>query len=92
MWGWLLTKALLFIALVPGVLLRLPSKDSPLRTQAIVHGLVLAVVLYFVYRATHAIERMTNPSTKTDAACPAGSHKCPSGDCVLDGDVHSPCH
>jgi hypothetical protein len=92
MWGWLLTKTLIFIALVPGVLLRLPSKDSTLRTQAFVHGIVAAVVLYFAYRATHAMERMTNPSTKADSACPAGSHKCPSGDCVLDGDVHSPCH
>ena len=92
MWTWLFVKIALFIALVPGVLLRLPSKDSTLRTQALVHGLIAGVVLYFLYRATHAVERMTNPSTKSDSACPAGSHKCPSGDCVLDGDKHSPCH
>ena len=92
MWGWLFTKVVLFVALVPGVLLRLPSKDASLRTQAFVHGLVAAVVLYLVYRATYMVEQMTNPSTKADSPCPAGSHKCPSGDCVLDGDVHSPCH
>lgn len=89
---WLLLKVLLFVALVPGVLLRLPSKDASLRTQALVHGLVAAVVLYFAYRATHMVERMTNPSTRSDTPCPPGSHKCPSGDCVLDGDKHSPCH
>ena len=42
-----------------------------------------AWVLYFLY---HDMERMTNLSTKVDSPCPAGSHKCPSGDCVLDGD------
>lgn len=88
---WFLAKALLFVALVPGVLLRIPAGSS-LRVQALVHGLVFAVVLSLLYRGVFHIERMTNPSTKKDAECPAGSHKCPSGDCVLDGDKHSPCH
>lgn len=92
MWGWLLTKVLLFVAFVPGVLMRLPSKESSLRTQAIVHGVLATIVLYFLYRGVFMIESMTNPSTKADSPCPPGSHKCPSGDCVLDGDVHSPCH
>ena len=92
MWGWLFAKTVLFVAFVPGVLFRLPSRDASLQTQAFVHGVIAAVVLYFLYRGTHMVERMTNPSTKSDAPCPAGSHKCPSGDCVLDGDVHSPCH
>jgi hypothetical protein len=88
---WILTKIVLFLVFVPGMLLRLPSGAS-LRTQAFVHGLIAATVLYLLYTATHHIERMTNPSTKKDAPCPKGSHKCPSGDCVLDGDKHSPCH
>jgi hypothetical protein len=91
MWLWFLTKVVLFIALVPGVLLRLP-KDATLRTQALVHGFVYALLLSVIYRVVFQVESMTNPSTKSDTECPAGSHKCPSGDCVLDGDKHSPCH
>jgi hypothetical protein len=92
MWTWLLIKAALFYALVPGVLVRLPSRESSLRTQAFVHGVIAAVLLYFIYRFTNVVEMMTNPSTKSDSPCPPGSRKCPSGDCVLEGDKHSPCH
>jgi hypothetical protein len=90
MYFWFLFKALLFVAYVPGVLFRLlPSYST--RVQALVHGVLYVVVLHLVYQMVFHVERMTNPSTKGDSGCPAGSHKCPSGDCVLDGDKHSPC-
>jgi len=91
MWIWFLTKVVLFVALVPGVLFRVIPNCS-VKTQALVHGLLFVVALHVIYQVTHRVERMTNPSTKNDSSCPKGSHKCPSGDCVLDGDKHSPCH
>ena len=90
-WLWFIVKVVLFVAYVPGVLFRIVPSQSA-RVQALAHGLLYAVVLALLYQFVFHVERMTNPSTKTDSACPAGSHKCPSGDCVLDGDKHSPCH
>ncbi len=39
----------LFVILTPGILIRIPSKGSPL-IAAVVHGLVFAAVLHFVQR------------------------------------------
>lgn len=91
MYLWFLFKVLLFIAYVPGVLFRiLPS--SSLQTQALVHGVLYAVVLHFAYQLVFHVDSKNSRSTKNDVECPAGSHKCPSGDCVLNGDIHAPCH
>lgn len=90
MYLWALFKVLLFIAYVPGVLFRM-LPNSTVRVQALAHGVLYVIVLHVVYQLVFHAERMTNPSTKNDSECPAGSHKCPSGDCVLDGDKHSPC-
>jgi len=46
--------ALLFVALTPGVLLRLPPKGS-LLTAAIVHGLVFALVFCFTYKMVYRL-------------------------------------
>lgn len=78
--------------LVPGVHLTIPPGAS-LREQALIHGVVFAVVNYYVYLYIRpALERFDNPSTKTPAPCPSGYVMCPSGECKLASDVHSPCH
>jgi len=41
--------ALLFFALTPGVLLSLPKKGSRM-TKAAVHGVVFAIVFYFIQK------------------------------------------
>lgn len=59
--------------------------------DAVLAGLAFAVVNYYVY---HMIEGFDNPSTKTDEPCPGADGmyvKCPSGDCHLKTDKHSPC-
>jgi hypothetical protein len=87
----LVLKALLFVALVPGVLVRLPPRAS-FKTQLVVHGLLFVGLLYYVFPMLEGFE---NPSTKTDVPCPGkdGMYvKCPSGDCRLKTDVHSPCN
>ena len=45
--GFSIFVVLLFVLLTPGILLRLPPKGNKY-TVAVVHGLVFAVVLYFV--------------------------------------------
>ena len=42
--------AALFALLTPGVLLSLPSGRSSVVTQAVVHGLVFAVVYYLTHK------------------------------------------
>jgi len=44
----------LFVALTPGVLLKLPKGGSKV-TVAVVHGLVLATVLYFTYEMVQSV-------------------------------------
>jgi hypothetical protein len=46
--------ALLFVALTPGVLLRLPPGGSKL-TVAVVHGVVFALVYHFTHRIAAGI-------------------------------------
>jgi hypothetical protein len=87
----LVLKALLFVALVPGVLIRLPPRAS-FKVQLLVHGLVFALLLHFVFPMLEGFE---NPNSKADVPCPGtdGMYvKCPSGDCRLKTDVHSPCN
>jgi hypothetical protein len=91
MWVNILLKAILFALLVPGGYITLPLGGS-LRKQAIVHGLVFAVVNYFVYLYVRPIlEGFENPSTKVDQPCPPNSVKCPSGDCKLTNDIYGMC-
>lgn len=46
--------AVLFFALVPGVLLSLPSASSSLQTQAAVHAVVFGVVWMFTHRLVYS--------------------------------------
>jgi len=87
---WFIFKALLFVAYVPGVLFRLYPSGS-LRTQALLHGILYIVIVHLAYQSVHTLKSSNPIDTKNDQPCPAGSHKCPSGDCILDGDKHSPC-
>ena len=50
--GMLLYLAVLFVALTPGVLLRIPPKSS-LLIAAIVHAVVFALVYHFTYKMVY---------------------------------------
>ena len=78
--------------LVPGVHLNIPPGAS-LREKAVIHAVVFAVANYLVYKTIRPLlEGFSNPDTRVNPPCPAGYVQCPSGDCRLKSDVHSPCH
>jgi len=91
MWVGILLKVILFLILVPGVHLTIPPGAS-LAEQAVLHGLVFAVVNYYVYLYVRPmLEGFQNPDTRTVGKCPPGYKQCGSGDCVLETGKHSPC-
>jgi len=53
-WLKLAFVVVLFVALTPGVLLRLPPGGSKL-TVAVVHGVVFALVYHFTHHAAYAM-------------------------------------
>jgi hypothetical protein len=89
MWVNLLLKAILFMLLVPGVHLSIPPGAS-LREQALIHGVVFAVVNYYVYLYVRPmLERFDNPDTKVLPPCPAGSVR-HGKDCRMKGEGEAP--
>jgi len=93
MWVNILLKAILFALLVPGVHLSIPPGAS-LREQALIHGVVFAVVNHYVYVYVRPILEgfdTFHPDSKTDQPCPPNSEKCPSGDCKLKSDIYGLC-
>jgi hypothetical protein len=91
MWVSILLKVILFMLFVPGVHFSIPPGGS-LREQAILHGLVFAVVNYYVYLYVRPmLEGFENPSTRTAAPCPPGYRQCPSGDCVHSSGKYGQC-
>jgi hypothetical protein len=93
MWVNILLKAILFMLLVPGVHLSIPPGAS-LREQALIHGVVFAVVNHYVYlyvRPTLEGFDTFHPDSKVDHPCPPNSEKCPSGDCKLKTDIYGLC-
>ena len=93
MWVNILLKAILFMILVPGVHLSIPPRAS-LPQQALIHGVVFAVVNHFVYRnVLPLMEKFDtfHPDSKKDSPCPPNSVKCPSGDCKLFSDIYGLC-
>jgi hypothetical protein len=91
MWVNVLLKAALFVALVPGVLLRVPEGSSK-EVQALVHGVVFAIVNWYVYMyVLPMIEGFDMPDSRKNPPCPEGSVRCSSGDCRVKGDIYSPC-
>jgi len=89
MWVNLLLKAILFMLLVPGVHLSIPPGAS-LREQALIHGVVFAVVNYYVYLYIRPmLERFDNPDTRVIPPCPPGSVR-HGKDCRMKGEGESP--
>jgi hypothetical protein len=89
MWVNLLLKAVLFMLLVPGVHLSIPPGAS-LREQALIHGVVFAVVNYYVYLYIRPmLESFDNPDTKVLPPCPAGSVR-HGKDCRMKGEGEAP--
>lgn len=89
MWQNLLIKSALFVALVPGVLLRIPQGSS-LLTQSLVHGVVFAVVNWFVYMyIIKNIEGLEMPDSRPLPPCPPGSVR-DGKDCRMKGEGESP--
>ena len=89
MWVNLLLKAILFMLLVPGVHLSIPPGGS-LREQALIHGVVFAVVNYYVYLYVRPLmERFDNPDTRVLPPCPAGSVR-HGKDCRMKGEGEAP--
>ena len=91
MWGSILSKFLIFVALVPGVYLNLMPGAS-LREQALVHGIVFAAVNSFVYwYVLPMFEGYANPDSKIVPPCPGTDGMyvhVASGDCRQKTDKH----
>lgn len=89
MWVNLLLKTILFIALTPGVIININVSGS-LRNQALVHGLIFAIVNYYVYMYIRpSLERFDNPDSRVLPPCPPGSERVGS-DCRMKGEGKSP--
>lgn len=89
MWVNILLKAVLFMLLVPGVHLSIPPGAS-LREQALIHGVVFAVVNYYVYLYIRPmLERFDNPDTRVLPPCPPGSVR-HGKDCRMKGEGEAP--
>jgi hypothetical protein len=89
MWVNLLLKAILFMLLVPGVHLSIPPGAS-LKEQALIHGVIFAVVNYYVYLYVRPLlERFDNPDTRVLPPCPPGSVR-HGKDCRMKGEGEAP--
>lgn len=88
-WVNILLKTILFMLLVPGVHLSIPPGAS-LREQALIHGVVFAVINYYVYLYIRPmLERFDNPDTKVIPPCPPGSVR-HGKDCRMKGEGEAP--
>ena len=75
--------------LVPGVVLSIPPGASLLQ-KALVHGLVFAVLNYYIYHYIRPmLERFDNPDSKVLPPCPEGSVR-RGKDCRMKGEGESP--
>uniref|UniRef100_A0A6C0AI31 Uncharacterized protein n=1 Tax=viral metagenome TaxID=1070528 RepID=A0A6C0AI31_9ZZZZ len=92
MWLNLVLKLVLFVLLVPGVVVSFPAGAS-LKVRAVVHGVVFAVLNYFLYKFLEPMmrERFENPPTEVAPPCQKGYKSCPSGDCIPANDPHETC-
>jgi hypothetical protein len=79
-WLKLAFVVVLFVALTPGVLLRLPPGGSKL-TVAAVHGVVFALVYHFTHHAAYAMLGAGREGVDKTLHCPEGQHK-KDGKCV----------
>lgn len=57
-----------------------------------IHIAIIITALFLAYKyVLPMLEGFENPDTRINPECPAGYERCPSGDCRLKTDVHSPC-
>jgi hypothetical protein len=76
---------------VPGSHLNIPP-GGKLLEQSVIHGVIFAILNYLVYKYVRPLlENFDNPNTRAEQPCPVGYTKCPSGECRLKSDIHSPC-
>jgi hypothetical protein len=91
MWGSIISKFLVFLALVPGVYLNLMPSAS-LTERALVHGVLFSVVNTLVYwYVLPMFEGFENPDSKIIPPCPGTDGMyvhTESGNCRLKTDVH----
>ena len=59
---------ILFVLLTPGVLLSLPPKGS-LMAQAVVHGLIFALVYHFTHKAVWRFSMASSKNSSTRPHC-----------------------
>jgi len=76
----------LFVALTPGVLLRLPPGGSKL-TVAVVHGLVFAIALHFIYMNFFRPVVIMGVSEGFGTMCPTTTGMCANGKSCTRGAV-----
>ena len=81
----MLYVAVLFVALTPGVLLRLPPKGS-LLTVAVVHAVVFSLVVYltssYVRGVTASLAGFEDMACKTDGDCKDATMMCKNMKCA----------
>ena len=80
-WLMLAFVVALFVALTPGVLLRLPPGGSKL-TVALVHGVVFAVVLYLSKGFVRSLIYGRREGMADTHSCPKGKTQQEDGSCV----------
>jgi hypothetical protein len=84
----IILSAILFAVYIPGVIFTLPPRAA-FREQVILHSIVFAVAYYTLHRyVLPFFEGFANPSTKVNPVCPKRYKQLPSGDCVLETDIH----
>ena len=86
MWANLVLKAVLFMILLPGSHFRIPVGGT-LKEQALVHGIIFAVMNYIAYKVIRPIlENFENslPDSKVIPPCPEGYSHTSAGDCVVN--------
>lgn len=89
-WANLVVKAVLFIALIPGVLVRFP-KDGSFQDQLLVHSIIFALLNYVIYmQYTRFQEWFMNPDSRVLPPCPPGSDRTHTGDCRMKGEGEAP--
>jgi hypothetical protein len=71
MWKFYLFNAVLFLALTPGILTRIPPTGDKF-TVGVVHALLFAVIHHILSRYVKTMEFFL-PNTNVNAECPAGS-------------------
>jgi hypothetical protein len=79
-----LYTALLFFVLVPGVLVTIPPKGNK-TTQALVHGLVFALVYHFTHKIVYRVLYEGFQGAMPPQMCGQDKPACPAGMVCTNG-------